>query len=109
MKRDQTYQVVSRSAVTVEFPNGNVVSYPSGFMFKAHPTNATVSRLLRQNLIRPVTPREVPRFEGAVDTSSNAVPAKPVAPPPSPLQVATQSGAAAKKKTKKKTSSKGEE
>lgn len=103
MKRDQTYQVVARAAVTVEFPNGNVVSYPAGFMFTAHPTNASVSRLLRQNLIRPVTPREVPRFEGAVDTRSNAAAAPAPQPKPSPLQVATQT-AKKKKTTKKKTS-----
>ena len=94
MKRDQTYQVVAPSAVTVEFPNGNVVSYPTGFLFKAHPTNASVSRLLRMNRIRQVTPREIPNFK--VDTTSHAVPAKAVAPPLSPLQVATK---AAKKKT----------
>jgi len=98
MKRDQTYQVVSRAAVTVEFPNGNVVSYPTGFMFQAHPTNASVARLLRQNLIRPVTPREVPRF--GVDTSSNARPAPPPTPVPSPLQVTTSKAA---KKSKKPT------
>ncbi|MGD9725616.1 MAG: hypothetical protein AB7L09_03350 [Nitrospira sp.] len=88
MKRDQTYQVVSPSAVTVEFPNGNVVSYPTGFMFKANPTTPAVTRLLRLNLIRQVTPREVPSFR--VDTTSHAVKATPVAPPLSPLQVATQ-------------------
>ena len=101
MKRDQTYQVVSRAAVTVEFPNGNVVSYPAGFMFQAHPTNASVSRLLRQNLIRAVTPREVPRFQGKamVDTQSNVAAAPAPSPVPSPLQVATKS---AKKKSKKK-------
>jgi hypothetical protein len=98
MKRDQTYQVVSRSAVTVEFPNGNVVSYPTGFMFQAHPTNAAVSRLLRQNLIRPVTPREIPRFAKAIDTKSNAAAAAPPKPVPSPLQVATKSTKKSKKK-----------
>jgi len=92
MKRDQTYQVVSRSAVTVEFPNGNVVSYPTGFMFSAHPTNGAVTRLLRMNLIRQVTPREVPNFK--VDTESTARAAKAAPPPPSPLQVTT--GAAKK-------------
>jgi len=100
MKRNQTYQVVSRGAVTVEFPNGNVVSYPTGFMFQAHPTNASVSRLLRQNLIRAVTPREVPRFQGKVmvDIQSNAAAAPTPNPVPSPLQVATK--AAKKTKTK---------
>ena len=98
MKRDQTYQIVSPSAVTVEFPNGNVVSYPTGFMFKAHPTNASVSRLLRMNLIRQVTPREVPNFK--VDSTSHVLPATPVAPPVSPLVATTQ---AAKKTTKKTT------
>jgi len=97
MKRDQIYQVVSRSAVTVEFPNGNVVSYPTGFMFKAHPTNGAVSRLLRTNSIRKVTPREVPQFK--VDEESNARIAKPApAPTPSPLQVATQAANKSKKK-----------
>lgn len=100
MKRDQTYQVVSRAAVTVEFPNGNVVSYPTGFMFQAHPTNASVTRLLRQNLIRLVTPREVPRFGVAVDTQSNVKAAPAPTPVPSPLQVTTK---AAKKSTKKKS------
>lgn len=103
MKRDQTYQVVSRGAVTVEFPNGNVVSYPTGFMFQAHPTNASVSRLLRQNLIRMVTPREVPRFAKAIDTQSNAKAAPAPVPVPSPLQVATK---AAKKSKKKPTGGK---
>lgn len=88
MKRDQTYQVVSRQAVTVEFPNGNVVSYPAGHVFQAHTTNTSVVRLLRQNLIRPVSPRELPSFK--VDVESNARPAKPVTPPISPLQAATQ-------------------
>ena len=97
MKRDQTYQVVSPSAVTVEFPNGNVVSYPTGFMFKAHPTNTAVTRLLRMNLIRQVTPREVP-YGKKVDATSHAQPSTPVAPPLSPLQAATK---AAKKTTKK--------
>jgi hypothetical protein len=96
MKRDQTYQVVSRSAVTVEFTNGNVVSYPSGFMFQAHPTNASVSRLLRQNLIRSVTPREVPRF--AVDTQSNAKAAPTPKVALSPLQAATKVARKSKKK-----------
>lgn len=105
-KRDQTYQVVSRSAVTVEFSNGNVVSYPAGFMFQAHPTNASVSRLLRQNLIRMVTQREIPRFEGAVDIQSSAKAAAPARPVPSPMQVAM---AAAKKKTIKKKPSGGQE
>jgi len=99
MKRDQTYQVVSRNAVTVEFPNGNVVSYPTGFMFQAHPTNAAVTRLLRQNLIRMVTPREVPRFASAVDTQSNAKPAPAPAPVLSPLQVATKAAKTSKKPT----------
>ena len=102
MKRDQTYQVVSRSAVTVEFPNGNVVSYPTGFMFKAHPTNACITRLLRQNLIRAVTRREVPVF-AKVDETSHVKRATPTPPPPSPLQVTMA------KKTTKKTSTKGEE
>ena len=102
MKRNQTYQVVSRSAVTVEFSNGNVVSYPTGFMFQAHPTNQSVTRLLRQNLIRSVTSREVPRF--GVDTQSNTkpTPASKAAIPP--LQAATRGS---KKKSKKP--SKGEE
>lgn len=99
MKRDQTYQVVSPSAVTVEFPNGNVVSYPTGFMFKAHPTNQCVARLLRMNQIRQVTPREVP-YGKKVDTTSHAAAATPAPVPPSPLQVAT-SVAAKKKLTKK--------
>lgn len=99
MKRDQTYQVVSPSAVTVEFPNGNVVSYPTGFMFKAHPTNSTVTRLLRMNLIRKVTPREIP-YGKKVDTTSHAQPAKAAPPSPSPLQVATAK--ASKKKSTKK-------
>lgn len=105
MKRDQTYQVVSPSAVTVEFPNGNVVSYPTGFMFKAHPTNSTVTRLLRMNLIRKVTPREIP-YGKTVDATSHAKPVKAAPPPPSPLQVATAK--ASKKTTKKKTTG-GEE
>jgi hypothetical protein len=88
---------VSPSAVTVEFPNGNVVSYPTGFMFKAHPTNRAVSRLLRMNLIRQVTQREVP-YGKKVDAESTARRARPVPQAPSPLQVAT-----AKKATKKST------
>ncbi len=100
MKRDQTYQVVSRAAVTVEFPNGNVVSYPAGFMFKAHPTNASVARLVRQNMIRMVTPREVPNF--AIDDKS-MLKAIPAVPAMTPLQAAE----AAKKKSTKKP--KGEE
>lgn len=103
-KRDQTYQVVSRQAVTVEFPNGNVLSYPAGFMFKAHPTNTSVTRLLRQNLIRAVTPREVPSF--GVDDQSNVRKAPPPKPEPSPLQLTT---AKAKKTTKKTKPSGGEE
>lgn len=73
MKRDQTYQVVSRSAVTVEFPNGNVVSYPSGSSFQAHPSSASIVRLLRINAIREVTAREIPNFR-SVDTTSSSVP-----------------------------------
>lgn len=75
-------------------------------MFKAHPTNTSVTRLLRQNLIRQVTPREVPRLGGGVDTTSHLKAAKPVAPPPSPLQAATKK--AAKKKSKKKPAGAGE-
>ena len=75
MKRDQTYHVVSPSAVTVEFANGNVVSYPAGFMFQAHPTNPSVTRLLRNNQIRMVTAREIPNF--TVDRTSASVPARP--------------------------------
>ena len=81
MKRDQTYQVVSRSAVTVEFANGNVVSYPAGFMFTAHATNASVTRLLRNNSIRMVTPREIPTFAKKIDSTSSSQPAK-AAPTP---------------------------
>ena len=99
MKRDQTYQVVSRGAVTVELPNGNVVSYPTGFMFQAHPTNAAVTRLLRQNLIRMVTPREVPRFAKVIDTQSNAKAAAAPTPVPSPLQAATKAAKKSKKST----------
>lgn len=73
MKRDQTYQVVSRSAVTVEFPNGNVVNYPPGSSFQAHPATASVVRLLRINAIREVTPREIPNFR-SVDTTSSSIP-----------------------------------
>lgn len=100
MKRDQTYQVVSRAAVTVEFPNGNVVNYPTGFMFQAHPTNASVVRLVRQNLVRQVTQREVPSFTG-VDTQSNSVPAPAPSLALSPLQAATM-----KPKSKKNTGDK---
>ena len=99
MKRDQTYQVVSRSAVTVEFANGNVVSYPSGFMFQAHPTNTSVTRLLRNNLVRKVTAREVPRFKTKIDTESNARAATPPAQAPSPQLAAAKK--AAKKSAKK--------
>lgn len=73
MKRDQTYQVVSRAAVTVEFPNGNVVSYPSGSSFQAHPTSAAIVRLLRINAIREVSAREIPNFT-SVDTKSASIP-----------------------------------
>jgi hypothetical protein len=73
MKRDQTYQVVSRAAVTVEFPNGNVVSYPSGASFQAHPTSAAIVRLLRINAIREVSAREIPNFT-SVDTASASIP-----------------------------------
>ena len=76
MKRDQTYQVVSRNAVTVEFANGNVVSYPAGFMFTSHPTNASVTRLLRNNSIRKVTDREIPTFVKKIDAASSSQPAK---------------------------------
>jgi hypothetical protein len=99
MKRDQTYQVVSRTAVTVEFTNGNVVSYPVGFMFKSHPTNASVARLLRQNSIRAVTPREVPSF--GVDVRSSQVPTTPVPSVPSPLQVTTSKVSRKSKKAAK--------
>jgi len=85
MKRDQTYQVVSRSAVTVEFANGNVVSYPAGFMFTAHATNASVTRLLRNNLIRQVTPREIPTFAKKIDAISSSQPAK-AAPTPAAVK-----------------------
>ena len=95
MKRDQTYQVVSRAAVTVEFPNGNVVSYPAGFMFKAHPTNASVSRLMRQNLIRMVTPREVPNFNVDAQSMLKAAPAPQ--PVPSPLLATIKSAKKSKK------------
>lgn len=85
MKRDQTYQVVSRSAVTVEFPNGNVVSYPSGASFQAHPTNSNIVRLLRINSIREVSSREITNFN--VDTVSSSIP--PSAPAKSVKQPAT--------------------
>jgi len=105
MKRDQTFQVVSRAAVTVEFPNGNVVNYPTGFMFQAHPTNTSVTRLLRQNLIRSVTPREVPSFAG-VDTQSNVAPTPPARAALSPLQAATKLAKKPKSKSKKNTGGK---
>jgi hypothetical protein len=44
-------------------------------MFQAHPTNPSVTRLLRNNLVRAVTPREIPNFQ--VDTKSNAEPEAP--------------------------------
>lgn len=81
MKRDQTYQVVSRTAVMVEFPNGNVVNYPSGSSFQAHPTSASIVRLLRNNAIREVTPRELANFR-SVDTTSSSIP--PALPKKSP-------------------------
>ena len=61
-KRERTYQVVSRSAVTVEFPDGNAVSYPPGFSFQAQPGNASLMRLMRINSVREVTSRELPNF-----------------------------------------------
>lgn len=104
MKRTQTYQVVAPSAVTVEFPNGNVVSYPAGSMFEAYSTNTSVTRLMRQNLIRSVLPREIPNFK--VDVQSNEKTAKAVVPPVSPLQAAT---AAAKKSVNKTNKPSGKE
>ena len=59
--RQKTYQVVTARAVTVDYPDGNVYSYPSGHMFLAQPTNKSVIRLLRQNSIREVTARELPK------------------------------------------------
>ena len=95
MKRDQTYQVVSRSAVMVEFANGNVCSYPAGFMFTAHPTNTSVTRLLRNNSIRMVTPREIPTFAKVIDLTSSSEPAE-AAPTPAKAKKS-------KKSTKKPT------
>ena len=100
MKRDQTYQVVARSAVTVEFANGNVVSYPAGFMFTAHPTNTSVTRLLRNNSIRKVTDREVPTFAKKIDAVSSSQPAK-AAPTPATAKKS-------KKSTKKRPTGGGE-
>lgn len=98
MKRDQTYQVVSRSAVTVEFANGNVVSYPAGYMFTSHPTNGSVVRLLRNNKIRKVTDREIPTFAKKIDAVSSSQPARAALTP----------AVAKRKKSKKKPTGGGE-
>lgn len=57
--RRKTYQVISARPVTVDFPGGNTMNYRNGHRFIADPSNRNVVRLLRLNLIREVTPREL--------------------------------------------------
>jgi hypothetical protein len=66
--RNRTYQVVSKNAVMVEFPDGNAVTFPPGRVFAASSLNNHIVRLLRINSIREVTPREIPSF--AVDLAT---------------------------------------
>lgn len=59
LHREKTYQVISPRAVAVDFPNGDAVSYPHGYRFKASPSNRCVIRLLRNNSIRELSPSEL--------------------------------------------------
>mgnify|MGYP003394252074 CR=1 FL=1 len=60
--RERTYQVVGKSAVTVDFPDGNSINYPAGSVFKAEPSNSSVIRLVRINSVREMSTREIPNF-----------------------------------------------
>jgi len=57
--RKKIYEVVATRSVAVDFPDGNAVNYPHGHRFEASPSNRCVVRLLRNNSIREVTPREL--------------------------------------------------
>lgn len=60
--RSKTFQVVAKSAVMVETPDGNAVSYPAGHTFVGNPLNPHIVRLLRINAIREMSAREIPNF-----------------------------------------------
>jgi hypothetical protein len=60
--KDKTFQVVAKSAVMVETPDGNAMSYPAGQTFIGNPLNPHIVRLLRINAIREVSAREIPNF-----------------------------------------------
>lgn len=59
---NKIFQVVSPRAVMVEHAGGNAVNHPPGERFAASPTDRSIVRLLRMNLIREVSAREIPNF-----------------------------------------------
>ena len=52
MAKKVGYEVTAQKPVCVDFPDGRVVSFRPGTRFEAHPTNASVRRLLRVREIR---------------------------------------------------------
>ena len=52
------YEVTSQRPVCVDFSDGRVVSFRPGTRFEAHPTNASVRRLLRVREIRKLSQLE---------------------------------------------------
>jgi hypothetical protein len=68
------YQVISMSAVCVDFDDGRSVSFPKGASFFADSNNLQVQRLLRGNAVRELTvfeqkPKEVVVGLSAADES----------------------------------------
>ena len=58
MAKKTGYEVTAQKPVCVDFPDGRVVSFRPGTRFEAHPTNASVRRLLRVREIRVLSPME---------------------------------------------------
>ena len=52
------YEVTARRAVCIDFSDGRAVSFRPGMRFEAHPTNASVRRLLSVREIRQLGPLE---------------------------------------------------
>lgn len=58
MAKHVGFEVTARKPVCVDFPDGRVVSFRPGMRFKAHPTNASVRRLIKVREIRQLGPYE---------------------------------------------------
>ena len=56
MAKKVGYEVTATKPVCVDFPDGRVVSFRPGTRFEAHPTNASVRRLVKVQSVRTLGP-----------------------------------------------------